>query len=312
MATQKNSSSGRKSASTKKNTASGRKNATKKTNSSGKKSGGKNESKEAQGPDLVTVIVVLIAVVLVLVLISKYKKENEGKDTGNPTGAVTLTGTGIPETTTEAPEVGDDTPSPTKSVTKPPEATATPVPTPTEDPELSQTQALRIVNEIIELENYTIELLDDHLTLDGVEYYAFCVNNENGESMEPLLIVNKKKGSLMCYDLIDGMAPIEKFPLDNTETGSEGKHLLTAEDAIKVLSGYKGEWLGLAKDPSEYETEADDWTTMANGVECYGINFFEEVNGKQKFRGTFYVALDGSVVYGKDDITGEFVERMPR
>jgi hypothetical protein len=47
-------------------------------------------------------------------------------------------------------------------------------------------------------------------------------------------------------------------------------------------------------------------------VECYGINFFEEVNGKQRFRGTFYVALDGSAVYSKDDVTGEFIERLPR
>ena len=58
--------------------------------------------------------------------------------------------------------------------------------------------------------------------------------------------------------------------------------------------------------------DVSDWTTMADGVECYGINFFEEVNGKQRFRGTFYVALDGSAVYSKDDVTGEFVERLPR
>ena len=302
-------------ATTKKNTSSGRRNTTtkkgtSKSSSSAKKTGGKNQKKESQGPDLITVLVVLAAVVLVLVLISKYKKENQGGGAGNPTGTVSATGTSIPEVPT--PDEKPVTSTPSQGVTVTPEATATPVPTPTEEPELSQTEALRIVNEIIELENYTIELLDDHLMLEGIEYYAFCVNNENGESMEPLLIVNKKKGTLMCYDLIDGMAPIERFPLDKTEVGSEGKDLITVDEAMTVLSGCKAEWLGLAKEPSEYEMTADDWTTMADGVECYGINFFEEVNGKQRFRGTFYVALDGSTVYGKDDVTGEFIEKTSR
>ena len=78
---------------------------------------------------------------------------------------------------------------------------------------------------------------------------------------------------------------------------------------MTMLAGYTAERLGLAKAPSEYEMTADDWTTMADGVECYGINFFEESGGKQRFRGTFYVALDGSAVYGKDDVTGEFIKR---
>ncbi len=272
----------------------------------------KNNSKNkgSQGPDLLTVVVVLIAVVLVIVLVTKYKKEQEGSEAGQPTGGAPVTEAVVPDTPT--PEATQEVVAPTKV---PEGTTDTPTPeapTPTEEPVLSQTEALRIVNEIIELDNYTVELLDDHLMLEGVEYYAFCVNGENGESMEPLLIVNKKKGILMCYDLVDGMAPIEKFPLDNTETGNEGRWLMTAEDAMTVLSGYKAEWLGLAKAPSEYEMSVDDWTTNANGVECYGVNFFENVNGKQRFRGTFYVALDGSAVYGKDDITGEFIERMPR
>ncbi len=303
-------------ATTKKNTSSGRRNTTAKkgtgkSSSSAKKPTGKNQKKESQGPDLLTVIVVLVAVVLVLVLISKYKDEKKGDEAEKPTGAVSATESVAPDSPTKevTPDASKATATP--KATKAPEATATPVPTPTEEPVLSQTEALRIVNDIIELENYTIELLDDHLMIDGVEYYSFCVNGENGESMEPLLIVEKKKGTLLCYDMTGIVAPIEKFPLDKTETGSEGKWLLTADDAKTILSGYTAEVLGLAKEPSEYEMTADDWTTMADGVECYGINFFEEVNGKQRFRGTFYVALDGRAVYIKDDVTGEFIERLP-
>ena len=295
----------------KKNTSSGRRNTTAKRStarsaSSAKKSSGKNRKKEGQGPDLITVIVVLVAVVLVLVLISKYKDDKKGNDGGKAKGTPSVTGTSSPGTPTPD---GQNTPVPSQSATKAPVATATPVPTPTEVPVLSQDEALRIANAIIELEKYSIELLDDHLIIDGVEYFVFCVSNEKGEELSPTLIVDRKTGTLLCFDLSDGVAPIAKFPPDKTESGNNGQDILTVEEAKAMLAGYTAERLGLAKAPSAYEMTADDWTTMADGVECYGINFFEESGGKQRFRGTFYVALDGSAVYGKDDVTGEFIKR---
>lgn len=302
-ATKKNTSSGRRSTTTKKGAS--------KSSASAKRSTGKNQKKQSQGPDLVTIIVVLAAVVLVLILISKFKNEKQGGEGGTPTGTVSATETVVPDDLTPepTPEGQPDTPTPAQTVTKEPVATTTPVPTPTEEPVLSQTEALRIVNEIIQLENYSVELLDDHLMIDGAEYYSFCVNNEKGEGMAPLLIVEKKEGTLLCYDMSGVVAPIVKFPLDKTESGSDGKETMTKEDAKEILAGYTAERLGLTKAPSEYIMTADDWTTMADGIECYGINFFEETGGKQRFRGTFYVALDGSAVYGKDDVTEEFIKR---
>lgn len=272
------------------------------SNSTGRKSTGRDNRKESQGPDLLTIIVVLIAVVLVVVLISKYKNEQE-QEAGNPTGDPTVTETVAPDTPT--PEIIPDTPTPTVEVTQDP-AGVTEAPTPTPDTRLTKADAEEIVKSIIELERYSIELLDDHLMIDGVEYYSFCINDENGAGMEPLLIVEKTEGTLLCYDLSGVVAPIVKFPLDKTETGNEGTKTLTAEEAKKLLAGYSGVRLGLAKEPSAYEMTVDDWTTMAEGKECYGINFFENADGKQRFRGTFYVATDGSAVYGKDDVTGEF------
>lgn len=268
----------------------------------------KNNSKNkgSQGPDLLTVVVVLIAVVLVIVLVTKYKKEQEGSEAGQPTGGAPVTEAVVPDTPT--PEATQEVTAPTKV----PVGTTTPTPeapTPTEEPVLSREEAERIVREIIQLDTYSVELLDDHLMIDGAEYYSFCINDGNGAAMEPLLIVEKKEGKLWCYDLSGVVASIEKFPLDKTETGNEGDKTFTIEEAKQLLAGYSGERLGLAKDTASYEMTVDDWTTNANGVECYGINFFENVNGKQRFRGTFYVALDGSAVYGKDDITGEFIKR---
>lgn len=288
----------------------GRKRTTaKRGSSSGRKNTGRNSRNQNQGPDFLTIIVVLAAIVLVIMLLSKYNKEQEGKEGGDITGSVTATEAVTPENPAEEPGEATKTPEPTKAVTNTPKPQPTPEPTPTEVPKLTQAQAEEIVKKIIRLEKYSIELLDDHLMIDGAEYFSFCINDEDGTSLEPLLIVEKEEGMLLCYDLSGVVAPIEQFPLDKTETGNDEDKTLSAEEAKKVLTGYTGARLGLPKDISSYELVADDWTTMANGVECYGFSFFETVDGKQKFRGTFYVALNGSVVYSQDDITGEFIKR---
>ncbi len=287
-----------------KRTSGGSRGTTKRSSSSGARNTGKRNQKETQGPDLLTIIVVLVAIVLVVILISKFKDEKEKGGEVTPTG--TVTATVAPDTPT--PDLPETTKAPEATGTTAPEVTEA-APTPTEEPMLSQTEAEKIVKSIIQLEKYSMELLDDHLMIDGAEYYSFCVNDENGAAMEPLLIVEKKEGTLLCYDLSGVVAPIEKFPLDKTETGNEGVKTLSVEEAKKMISGYSGERLGLAKETSAYTMTVDDWTTMADGVDCYGFNFFEESGGKQRFRGTFYVALDGSAVYSKDDITGEFVKR---
>lgn len=278
------------------------------SNSSGKRNSGRNHDRDAQGPDLLTIIVVLVAIVLVLFLVSKYNKEKEGGEVLQPTGEVSATQT--PDTATpEGTET--QTPEPTKAVTKAPkpETTATPEPTPTEEPVLTEKEAKTIVKKIIQLDKYSIELLDDHLMIEGAEYFAFCINDEKGEAMSPLLIVNRKDGTLLCYDMTGVVAPIEKFPLDNTETGNEGVKTLSEEEAKKVLTGYSGAALGLAKEPGAYDITVDDWTTNVGGIECYGFNMFETVNNKQRFRGIFYVAMDGSAVYSKDEVSGEFIKR---
>lgn len=289
-----------------------RRGTTTRKNSSGRKNTRNNKQKGNQGPDLLTIVVVLIAVVLVLVLISKSKK-TDGEGTVLPTQEVSPTEAVVPDTATPEPEantpVPTKTPEPTKVVTPDVKPTVTPVPTPTEEPVLSLEEAKKIVERIVTLDRYTIELLDDHLMIDGSEYYAFCINDAAGESMEPLLIVERKEGTLLCYDISGVVASIEKFPLDKTETGSDGATLLDAEEAKRVLLGYSAKKLGTAKEPEAYDMTVDDWTTIVEGLECYGVNLFETIDGKQKFRGTFYVAMDKSAVYSKDDVTGDFIKR---
>lgn len=286
---------------------------TKKTNSSGKRSGGNGQGKQSQGPDLLSIIVVVIAVVSVIVLISKFSKEDDGSEAGNLTGSITTTGTVTPDAPTDVPDEITKEPEATKPVTVAPKPTfaptATPIPTPTEKPMLTETEAKKIATKIVQMDTYSIELLDDHLMIDGAEYYAFCINDENGTSLSPLLIVEKTEGTLLCYDLSGVVSAIERFPLDKTETGGGGEKTLTSEEAKQILVGYSAAQLGLAKEPAAYEMTVDDWTTLVEGKDCYGINLFETSDGKQRLRGTFYVVLDGSAVYSQDDISGEFIRR---
>lgn len=263
----------------------------------------KSNPKENGGPDLLTIVVLLAAIVLVIALLHNYKKEEKEISAGGGTTTV------APEAS-KSPEQSSTVPSQAVVATKPPvtgQPTATP--TPTNEPVLSVEEARRMVEEKVELAEFRTELLDDHLMIDGEEYYTFCVNDANGETMEPLLIVEKKKGTLFCYDMSGVMSEFTKFPLDKTETGSTGVETISEEEARAVLAGYSKERLGLAMEVASYEMEVDAWTTTADGRDCYGINLFEATNGKKRLRGTFYVAMDGSAVYSRDEITGEIVER---
>ena len=142
-----------------------------------------SKNKASQGPDLLTIVVVLIAVVLVVVLISKYKEEKGGGEGTQPTG--TVTATIAPEEPTQ--ELTPEAPTPTAEVTPEPEATPE-APTPTEEPVLSQSEAESIVRKIVQLDTYSSELLDDHLMLDGAEYYSFCINDANGVGRHGLML----------------------------------------------------------------------------------------------------------------------------
>lgn len=303
----------------KKSTSQGRKQAAKKGSSSGRKSSGRNDRKDSNGTDILTIVVVVLAVVLVVFLLINYNKEKGNGE--NENGNLTAAPTGGPlATVTDLP--GDITPTaqPAKQPTGTPPAGTTPAarptaeakntPKPTEPPVLlSVEEAENIVRNRIGNPEYTVELLDDHLMIDGEEYYSFCVNDENGKTMEPLLIVEKKEGQLFCYDFSGVVSRFSKFPLDKTETGSSGTDVISEEQAKKVLLGYSGKALGLAMEVSEYEMEVNSWKTVADGKECYDIDLFATTGGRRNFCGTFYVALDGSAVYSRNDETGEVTKR---
>lgn len=79
---------------------------------------------------------------------------------------------------------------------------------------------------------------------------------------------------------------------------------LTAEQAKELLCRISADELRLPQDIESYELEADSWTTMVRGNECYCINALNPTGG---LAGMFYIALDGSKGYRVNE-DGEFIE----
>lgn len=85
---------------------------------------------------------------------------------------------------------------------------------------------------------------------------------------------------------------------DKNEDGT-----LTAEGAIRKLTGISADLLGLEEDISAYGIEADDWRTMVEAKDCFCINVLTKDG---YMAGIFYVATDGSRVYRVDE-EGTFI-----
>lgn len=260
---------------------------------------------------------VMLVFVVALLAIFAILYGQSAKQTDGPavTPTVTVTPTGVtaqPEATGTpgaAQPTGTVTPQPTAA----PTATATPVPTPTgmptvtPIPAMTAEEAAEQIKKVVDTAKYRIELLNDHLDIDGTAYFQFCVS-ENGATLEPFLLVNKKDGSIHCYSVSGEVSDFVKFPLDAVSrpgTGEDGS--LSVEEAYGVLCGYPKERLGLAKAVAEYDAEYDNELTLVKGINCYRINLTEVSGGKVRNRGEFYVSVDGTACYTIDNDLNDFV-----
>jgi hypothetical protein len=216
------------------------------------------------------------------------------KKGGNSTGEETITPTPTPVPTA--------TPTPTEA------PTATPTP---EEPDfISEADAIKNIQKIIGERGYTIELLEDQLTVGEKQYYKFQVSDSLA-AIEPDVIVDKVNGEILCYYKDGKTGPFDEHPLfaQTTKDPEETNQEFTREDALAKLSEVSAKKLGLPVALSEYTIIYDDWTTMVNGVECYGINVFADVkDNKMLNMGVYYVAVDGSAMFRFDVLNDDFVE----
>lgn len=285
--TKKRSSSGRSTSGTKKRSSSAK----------GRSSGNK---KKDEGPDILTLVIVLTALVLLCVLVANMLKDKnrEKKPVNQPTVPV-ISG-----------EPSKEEPTATPEATQPPTPTVQPSPEPTPFPMtgIGISEAKLKVQEKLDLSQYSVEVLDDKpISIEEFEYYMFCVKDAQNQDMSPLILVEKESGSLFCYDPYEGdVTEFVKFPLDETQTGMQDKKQISEQEACVMLASVSKDKLGLAKEVSAYRMEIDAWPTTIGQKDCYGINLLEQKGQTSHLRGVFYIATDGSGVYGRDPMSEEF------
>ncbi len=95
----------------------------------------------------------------------------------------------------------------------------------------------------------------------------------------------------------------------NTPTPTpEQSQGLSVQEAMELLCLVSADELRLPEDISAYDLEADDWTTMIRGKECYCINVLNPGGG---LAGMFYIALDASIGYRVDETGGFLAISLP-
>ena len=302
-----------------------------KRTSNAKGSTSRKKKKKNSSDDMIKFFMVLVIAGIAIAMIFFMQGRNEDEPEATPTPGITGEGeintpTNVADEPTKAPTMAptkEPTKAPTKAPTEAP--TNTPVPTkaptatPTEEPEptplpagLSAESAQNLIASSI-ASNYTVQLINDHLSVNGAEYYLFCAMS--GETMlYPFLVVDKAEGTLHCYNSTENkIFAFTTFPLEQTVNpevtpGATEQKTISAEEAYKVLCGYSKESLNIAKEVSEYDAEYGNELTLVNGVNCYSITLTEvSSNGKVRNRGSFFVSVDGSKCYCIDNTTNEFV-----
>ena len=198
------------------------------------------------------------------------------------------------------------TPAPGVTLTPTPEGTIVPTPTDIPANELSEKEAEKLVLTQLDTKKYTIGLSDDHLNIEGQSYYVYVVSDVDG-ILEPAIIVNKKNGTLYCYDVDGNVSDFVKFPLDNVEKVDQNGEEITEAQALSILKKLTKEKLSLVNNLSHYTVVADSWTTVVSGEDCYCFNVFEG-RAQDQLVGIYYVSTSGENVYRFEDESTEFIK----
>jgi hypothetical protein len=230
------------------------------------------------------------------------KKTNQEVETGDitiiPTATPTVAPIQIEETVEEDQTVIDTSES---------EEEATTIP---DENYLSDSEAVKIIQNEIGEQGYVIDLLNDNISIGEHKYYIYKVSDSTSK-IGPSVLVDMISGELLCYYSNRSTSPFSDFPLytdpSNLET-EDTTTKFTKEDALTQLNKVSMDSLGLSTNLTEYTIVYDDWSTNVKGVECYGINAFEDLEDQMVNMGMFYVAVDGSVMYKFDSLDDDFVE----
>ena len=235
-------------------------------------------------------------------------KKNKNQEVGTNDVTLTPTVTIAPTQSQEDPTLEDTTDD--AKTEDDSEQTEDETNTEPDDQYIGESEAVKIIQNEIGEQGYLIELLDDHLNIEENTYYVYQIS-DGTDIIEPNVLIDKISGELFCYNSEGNKTSFSEYPLYTQSSDSETQdtsNKFTQEDALAQLSKIPAKTLDLPVALSEYTIIYDDWTTNIKNVECYGINAFSEVGDKKKLMGSYYVALDGSVMYKFDSLLDDFAQ----
>lgn len=199
-------------------------------------------------------------------------------------------------------EEGDGTPA----GGQPLESTPTPLPGPTDEPVpdslLTKGEADDILAGEIREKDYSYQLADEHMELDGKQYFRYQIFHQQQEEGYSVL-VDKENGDLFHYDGSSRSAfqGVAHYAQDAVPEQGDGEGM-TQEKAKQLLSGISPESLMLPAPLDECSLSLDSWQTVVAGDGCYCLDVFY----KDALAGSIYFTEDGEKVYYLDEF-GEFV-----
>lgn len=250
----------------------------------------------------VTIVICGIACIGLIVAVS-ILHNNKSKET-NGTSSITP---GVTQSPTD-----EITTTPTPEVTNEAQPTPTLVPSITEEPvvtnipTITKEEALKLVTDAVGNKEYSINLKNSTLSVEGKEYYAFTISKD-GVEIDPEIIVLMENGSLYYYDKAGVISSFTKFPLDNVEVATPEGEEIGKDAAIELVSKLSKSKLGLNKNFKDYIVEVDEWPTTVQGENTYCLNVFDKTDAGQQLVGVYYVSLDGKNIYRLNDETQEFI-----
>lgn len=248
-----------------------------------------------------TKLTVIISVTLIMAGMITACDKDEGiytdnNITGTPgvlTPTESITDPALPEDTTV-------TPTSTPFVTSEPNITPEQGGDALPEYKINQGEAKQAIRLKIPDTAYKIDLLDDHLLLDGKMYYLYQISCD-GEAIEPGVIVDTQDGTVLYYNNSGQITDLVSFPPDKVEIIETKDETVTRDNVAEVIGALSKEKLNLSKDFSKYKISVDEWTSVVLGKECLCVDVFDTVDGKRQLAGVYYAALDGTVIYRLDE-----------
>lgn len=129
---------------------------------------------------------------------------------------------------------------------------------------LTSDEAMSLIRERINTDIYTVELVEESVSVEGKDYYQFLVSS-NGSAVYPYLIVDKQSGTVFCYTEEGEVRGYSSFPLYDASVDA-------VCDWNGIFSLYSGDGTVLSSiDLGQADSHSFEFVLTASGVELAGV-----------------------------------------